>query len=93
MFDIDALLALSIVILGILGWAAFLRLMGGSEPVDLGSVFRRPWELAWPRGVQEEEPAHWRLDHLDRLDRRPTLAQGTPSDQADDGACDEVAAA
>ena len=65
MFDFDALLSLSIVALGILGWAAFVRLVTGREPIDLAALFgHRPWELAWPRGVQEEEPARWHPERL-----------------------------
>ena len=74
MFDFDALLSLSIVALGILGWAAFVRLVAGREPLDLAALFgHRPWELAWPRGVQEEEPAHWRTDLAQRPGRRAAI--------------------
>ena len=89
MFDLDALLSLSIVALGILAWAGIIRFIGGGDPVDLAALFGRPWELAWPRGVQEEEPAHWRLD---RLARSPALAATSPSAGADDCGCEQAAA-
>ena len=74
MFDFDALLSLSIVALGIAGWAAFLRLVSGREPVNLAALFGRPWELSWPRGVQEEEPVPWRVE----LAHRPGHGAVTP---------------
>ena len=70
MFDLDALLSLSIVLLGIVGWAAFFRLVPDREPVNLAALFGRQWELAWPRGVQEEEPARWRTELAQRPGRR-----------------------
>jgi len=71
MFDLDALLSLSIVVIGIAGWAAFLRLLTGREPIDLAAIFgHHAWDLAWPRGVQEEEPVPWRTDLAQRPGRR-----------------------
>jgi hypothetical protein len=36
------------------------------EGVVIDDLFRRPTDMDWPRGVQEEEPTPWRLDLLDR---------------------------
>jgi len=83
MFDIDALTT-ALTILGAV--AATLTLtwaIRAGEPADLGTFFGRPWELSWPRGVQEEEPQPWRLE---LLDRRPA-ASGSFRPVADDGPC------
>jgi hypothetical protein len=50
-----ALLAISALV--VIGRAVF----GSGVTVD--DLLRRT-DLAWPRGVQEEEPAPWRLDRL-----------------------------
>jgi len=36
----------------------------GGEPLDVAALFSRPWEMEWPRGVQEEEPARFRVELL-----------------------------
>jgi len=72
MFDIDALTT-ALTILGAV--AATLTLtwaIRAGEPADLGTFFGRPWELSWPRGVQEEEPQPWRLELLERGRSTPT---------------------
>src|SRR5919112_6146826 len=38
------------------------RLIAGSEPIDLGEVLSVRAEMAWPRGVQEEDPPRWRFE-------------------------------
>ena len=78
MFDFDALLSLSIVAAGIAGWAAFVRVVAGREPVSLAHLFPRSWDLAWPRGVQEEEPTHWRTELAQRPGRRAVTPAPSP---------------
>ena len=46
------------------------RAMFGSG-VTIDEMLQRP-DLAWPRGVQEEEPVAWRLDRLAPARRRAT---------------------
>src|SRR5262249_21334843 len=53
------LVALAIALALSLG---ILRLLTGKEPVNLGAPFAFRAPEPWPRGVQEEEPAPWRLD-------------------------------
>jgi len=65
-WDLVALAVAVAVSLGI------LRLLTGNEPVNLGAPFAFRAPDPWPRGVQEEDPAPWRLD---LLDRRPRAAR------------------
>jgi hypothetical protein len=71
--DFQILLSAGVVLVGFLAWTAVLRAVSGGEPMDLGRTFGDPWELTWPRGVQEEELQPWRLDLLDRRLPAPTL--------------------
>ena len=64
MFDINVLTTAAVIVLGMATWVVLTRIMGDADPVELTNMFGRPWEPAWPRGVQEEEPFHWRLDRL-----------------------------
>ncbi len=87
MFDIDALTT-ALTILGAV--AATLTLtwaIRAGEPADLGTFFGRPWELSWPRGVQEEEPQPWRLELLDGRH----AANRSPRRVVVDAACREAA--
>ena len=52
-----ALLAFSLLVLGTLVVIA-------PRGVSLDDLFKSPMEARWPRGIQEEEPVHWRLDRL-----------------------------
>jgi hypothetical protein len=70
--DFQILLSAGVVLVGFLAWTAVLRAVSGGEPMDLGRTFGDPWELTWPRGVQEEELQPWRLDLLDRRLPVPT---------------------
>jgi len=70
--DFQILLSAGVVLAGFLAWTALLRAVSGGEPMDLGRTFGDPWELSWPRGVQEEELQPWRLDLLDRRQPGPT---------------------
>jgi len=65
-WDIVALAAAVAAMLGV------LRLATGGEPVNMAVPFSAPSNAPWPRGVQEEEPAAWRFEVLDR---RPSAAR------------------
>jgi hypothetical protein len=64
MFDINVLTTAAVIVLGMAMWVVLTRIMGDADPVELTAMFGQPWELDWPRGVQEEEPFHWRLDRI-----------------------------
>jgi len=87
MFDINTLTTALAIALGVATWAAMTRIVGGADPVDLANLFGRPWEPSWPRGVQEEEPFHWRLDRL----RQPAHARPEPRPIPALAECDECA--
>ena len=36
------------------------------DGVAIDDLFRRPTDMGWPHGVQEEEPTPWRLELLHR---------------------------
>ena len=55
-------LLLSLVLMALL--VLFLRWLGGGEPPSRPTTSR--FELGWPRGVQEEEPVHFRTELLAR---------------------------
>jgi hypothetical protein len=40
------------------------RLLDRSEGGTLADLFAIPLDAPWPRGVQEEEPARWRVENL-----------------------------
>ena len=60
--------------LQILGFVAFVaappiiihRVLADPDWPGLSELFRIPVDPPWPRGVQEEEPIRWRVDHLSR---------------------------
>ena len=61
---------------------AFARLLSPRTPESLATLFAIPLDPAHPRGVQEEEPARWRLERLQprREERtREPLRQAIPS--------------
>ena len=41
-----------------------VRFLAGGDGVALADLFAASRELPWPRGVQEEEPVSWRVEHL-----------------------------
>ena len=89
MFDIDALTTALLILAAIAAVLVLTWALGAGDPTDLGLLFGRPWELAWPRGVQEEEPQPWRLDLLDRRGSAPARLRrarrrpaGVPEDRA-----------
>jgi hypothetical protein len=91
MFDIGTLTTAASIALGVLTWAALVRIFGNADPAEVTSIFGRPWEPAWPRGVQEEEPLRW---HLGEPVRVAAAAGPTPRalpSRAAEPACDECA--
>jgi hypothetical protein len=63
------------------------RLLARAEGGTLADLFAIPLDPPWPRGVQEEEPARWRMEMLSQAaspagrapDARPALR---PADTA-----------
>jgi hypothetical protein len=49
---------------------ALRRLAGSTDDFSLADLFRSPTDVAWPRGVQEEEFVRWRPEGLRRPARR-----------------------
>ena len=59
-----------------------IRWLAGGEGPSLADVLAIPVDPPWPRGVQEEEPMHWRVEALhpargraqapERVDRKAT---------------------
>jgi hypothetical protein len=43
-----------------------IRLLAGTDGPSLPVILGMPLDPPWPRGVQEEEPLPWRLEHLSR---------------------------
>ena len=75
MFDMTSLPILILLGVSLTFWAGILRTIRGGDATDVASAFGRPWELTWPRGVQEEELRPWRLDRLgQRTVREPHRA-------------------
>ena len=92
MFDINVLTTAAVIVLSIAGWAVMTRIMGDADPVELTNMFGQPWELDWPRGVQEEEPFHWRLDRLAAVPSADVRLRAlVPLDECDE--CEDEAAA
>jgi hypothetical protein len=50
--------------------------LAGSDGFTLAELFRIASNESWPRGVQEEEPVHWKLE---QIDRRSTGARPDPT--------------
>lgn len=44
--------------------ALLTRLLAGNDGPSLPVILGVPLDPPWPRGVQEEEPVPWQLDHL-----------------------------
>ena len=90
MFDIGTLTTAATIALGVVTWAALIRIFGDADPDVVMSILGRPWEPAWPRGVQEEEPLHWRLGEPARVAAAAAPSRrALPSRAAE--ACDECA--
>lgn len=58
----------------------------GREPFDAAAFLPRPWELGWPRGVQEDDLEPFHVERLGRQasapERRPAsdgVARGRPA--------------
>jgi hypothetical protein len=90
MFDIGTLTTAAILAIGVLTWVVLDRILGDADPADLASIFGRPWEPAWPRGVQEEEPLHWRLGEPARVTAAAPAPRSLPSPAPERG-CDDCA--
>jgi len=83
MFDTATLTAIAFPLIGLSAFVLLLRAIDSGDPVDLASMFAHPWELTWPRGVQEEEPQPWKLDRIGQRGPGHGLAQVTPSATGD----------
>ena len=92
MFDINVLTTAAVIVLGIATWVVLTRIMGDADPVELTAMFGTPWKLDWPRGVQEEEPFHWRLDRLDAVPSAEVRLRSVEPLAECDECADEVAA-
>ena len=91
--DTTTLTSLAFIAFGLATWVVVLRAIAGSDPFDLGSVFGRPWELGWPRGVQEEEPQPWRFERLgDRAAAPHRIEVAPPATGSCDCEAEDVAA-
>jgi hypothetical protein len=58
--DVFVLIAGTVIVIGSLVVARVLLIPGG---VTIDDLFRRT-DLAWPRGVQEQEPEPWHFERL-----------------------------
>ena len=56
------------------------RLLAGSEGGAFTDLFAIPLDPPWPRGVQEEEPAPWRVELLHRRAPSGTACVGLQRD-------------
>jgi hypothetical protein len=95
MFDIGTLTTASIIAISLVMWVVLIRILGGADPAQMTSIFGRPWEPAWPRGVQEEEPFRWRLGEPARSAAAAPTPRTLPSRAAErpcEDCADEVAA-
>ena len=86
--DLSALLP-GIVIIGALLVVVFADRRLGREPFDAAAFLPHPWELGWPRGVQEEDLEPFRVERIGRLsgasDSRatsPGVAHARPAAQS-----------
>ena len=53
----------------VIGSLIVARALLNPDGVTMNDLLTRP-DLAWPRGVQEEEPVHWRFERLTPPGRR-----------------------
>jgi len=83
--DLDPTLSTALLIVVLAGelWV-ILRTTSRPGAVEIGDMFSRQFDPAWPRGVQEEDPVPWRparlTPHLRAADRasRGELTGGSP---------------
>jgi hypothetical protein len=69
-----ALILVSVALAPIgIAWA-----LAGRDGFTLAELFRLPSDPPWPRGVQEDEPAPWRLELLDRRSSADVPTEGNP---------------
>ena len=77
----DLLQGPALIVLFPLFMLALLRIIA-PDGVDLDGMLRLPVDREWPRGVQEEEPVHWRVELLSRRNETPGTATTDPAIQA-----------
>jgi len=68
----DMMLVVLLLIVSPILFVLARALFGPGVTVD--DILLRP-DLAWPRGVQEEEPAPWRLDRIHPGPARPVSSR------------------
>ena len=68
----DPILVLLVVLASPLVFVVARAVFGRSVTVD--ELLQRP-DLAWPRGVQEEEPVRWRTERLVPITARRAAAR------------------
>ncbi len=73
--DASLILPGALFVLGSLVVARLLLRPGG---VTMDDLLMRP-DLAWPHGVQEEEPVPWRFERLDPARSPPSGSAGSRS--------------
>jgi hypothetical protein len=54
-----------VLVIAIVVAIAIANRRSGREPFNAATLFSRPWELGWPRGVQEEEPVRFRVEFIE----------------------------
>ena len=59
-----------------------VRWLGNGDAAGIDGLFASPTDLPWPRGVQEEEPARWKVELIDRR-RTPDASTSVPSPGAE----------
>ena len=72
--DVYLLLLGTLIVIGSLVVA---RALLNPDGVTIDDLLTRP-DLAWPRGVQEEEPVPWRIERLTRS--RPSRSRTAADD-------------
>jgi hypothetical protein len=78
--DLDTLLTAIAAVVAIPAIVVVVRrLVGCGEPLDPAGLFPRPWDLEWPRGIQEEEPVRFRVEAIRRQPRPTEVASERPA--------------
>ncbi len=70
--DAVSVLTAALIVAGFPAIALVAGALLGSEGPGLEALFRQPWDMAWPRGMQEEEPIHYRLEPEGQRAFQPT---------------------
>ena len=78
MFDIDAITTALLILAAIAAVLVLTWALGAGDPTDLGLLFGRPWELSWPRGVQERSPSRGALTSSTAVGRLPPGCTAQP---------------